>query len=843
MPPAYLGIDFGTSHTVAVLRRGDGRVETLVFDGSPLLPSGVYLAADGSLSVGVDAAHSARLDPSRFEPNPKRRVEDGSIPLGGGDVAVIDVFAAVLGRVREECVEIPAMVCLTHPATWGPARRRVLKAAAAKAGLTNVLLLPEPVAAARYHLTEGHRDVPIGSCVVVYDFGGGSFDVSVVRRTTDGFELLAASGLDDLGGVDIDDAIVRYLRDRSGDSPLWQRLLGAATPDDRRHLRTFRDDVRLARERLSRRTTTQLHIPVLDTDVPLTRAELERIATPMLARAVSMAQSLIDASAPPDAIAEVVLTGGASRMPLVATLLRRVAVPTISGHVERAVAYGAIIGNAGAAPMLTPPVRRPLVPVVKPVPPTRPMIVSLLIPLWILEVAGGLFADLDHSPTSRLASLYLPAMLAVACSFVLLRVRRAWTYVTLLVIQFCYIAANLFGGIQSTFEEESAATLPFHVPHVTLGLLGALALASASARRWFRFTVPRRRYLRWIPASAFATGLLLVASGAVLFLPSSGSLPTGLANRPPGAVTGGVIDVPEPLSWLRTAVLNGRTVVVGATGDGRVEIWDAESGESLGGFDADVHGPVSHFDTLPGANGPVAIIAWEGDGEQIVIHDLAGGGRRCGIASDADLGVPTSGLLAGGAVVVYKNGDRIQSRDVEDCTLRLDYAVDFAPANIVYRHGNTSNDQARIHGYAGSTVTAPRNPDTGAPKTGGDFTASEPVTSIGLFYDGSLAVGTASGFTHWNPATGQRGDVAVDGGILGTIAVPEYGERLYVAYRSGRGLRIWDLQEQREIAAADIDPAGPPVPLTFFLEQSRRGFRLYLLAAFDATVHVIEVAA
>src|SRR6266511_1503739 len=81
-PLRVLGIDFGTSNTVGMLRTHDGRVRPLLFDGSPLLPSAVYLNPDRRMLVGRDAERNARLDPSRFEPNPKRRIDDGQIFLG-----------------------------------------------------------------------------------------------------------------------------------------------------------------------------------------------------------------------------------------------------------------------------------------------------------------------------------------------------------------------------------------------------------------------------------------------------------------------------------------------------------------------------------------------------------------------------------------------------------------------------------------------------------------------------------------------------------------------------------------------------------------------------------------
>src|SRR5256885_874797 len=150
-----LGVGFGTSNPVAVLRWPDGRARPLLVDGSPLLPSSVYADPNGTILVGRDAIHSARLDPARFEPNPKRRVDDQSVLLGDRELTVVDVVAAVLNRVAEEARRTTGGAplhpgTLTCPAGWGPTRRRVLIAAAAKAGWPNVRLVEEPGAAATY---------------------------------------------------------------------------------------------------------------------------------------------------------------------------------------------------------------------------------------------------------------------------------------------------------------------------------------------------------------------------------------------------------------------------------------------------------------------------------------------------------------------------------------------------------------------------------------------------------------------------------------------------------------------------------------------------------------------
>src|SRR4029450_6274069 len=97
-----LGVDFGTSNTVAVARWPDGRARPILVDGSPLLPSAVYAEPGGELTAGRDAVYSAPLCAARLEPNPKRRCDDGTVVLGDREIAVVDLVAAVLERVAEQ---------------------------------------------------------------------------------------------------------------------------------------------------------------------------------------------------------------------------------------------------------------------------------------------------------------------------------------------------------------------------------------------------------------------------------------------------------------------------------------------------------------------------------------------------------------------------------------------------------------------------------------------------------------------------------------------------------------------------------------------------------------------
>ncbi|MDG6101973.1 Hsp70 family protein [Dactylosporangium aurantiacum] len=348
---ADLGIDYGTSNTVAVLRRPDGRSRALLFDSSPLLPSAVFAAPDGTLLTGRDAERGMRTDPAAFEPNPKRRVDELSVLLGGREYPVTALVAATLRQVAAEAVRVAGgpvgRVSMTHPASWGPARRRVLLEAAALAGLPEPVLVPEPVAAAAYFTAVlGMRIVP-GQSVVVYDLGAGTFDASVVRRTPGGFDTLAYRGLDDVGGLDLDTAVfdlVCAALDRSA-APVAARLRRPASPDDQRQRLLVWQDARAARESLTRNASATVYVAAAGQDVLVTRAEYETAAEPLLRRTIEVTLATArESRVPADGFAGWFLVGGATRTPLVATLLLRATgrTATVLEEPQLVVAEGAL---------------------------------------------------------------------------------------------------------------------------------------------------------------------------------------------------------------------------------------------------------------------------------------------------------------------------------------------------------------------------------------------------------------------------------------------------------------------------------------------------------------------
>jgi hypothetical protein len=352
-----LAIDFGTSNTVAMVRTPDSRMRPLLFDGSPLLPSALYLNTDGKVLVGRDAERKARRDPARFEPNPKRRIDAGEVFIGGQSMPVPRLFAHLFARVATEARRQFGLpldeVRLTYPARWGERRRSVLVEAASIAGFANPRLVAEPVGAAAYLTAVLGAAAPVGRSLGIYDLGGGAFDATVVRRTHSGFEVLAEEGLADVSGLDFDDAIMLHLRDTDvGGGVRWASIAYPADAKDHWRRELLYEDVRGAKEMLSRAASTDIRLPRSERAVYLTRETLEDLVRPSLVRTVSSLRRAIDsARLRPKDLVGIFLVGGSSRIPLVGHLIHTElgVAPTTLEQPETVVVEGALCIGASRA--------------------------------------------------------------------------------------------------------------------------------------------------------------------------------------------------------------------------------------------------------------------------------------------------------------------------------------------------------------------------------------------------------------------------------------------------------------------------------------------------------------
>ncbi|GAA2835614.1 type VII secretion-associated protein [Crossiella cryophila] len=345
-----VAIDFGTSSTCVAVSVDGREPQLVVVDGADsVMPSAVYAAADGTLFVGHEAERQAAVDPSRYEPNPKRRIDEGELLLGSAVLPVLDVVRAVLARAVAEARRLAGgapvdLLVLTHPADWGAIRTRVLRQAGNRLA-NELVLVPEPVAAAVFH-SAGHV-LSDGAALAVLDLGGGTVDASVVRRQGESFQVLATRGDPGFGGADIDQLLLEHVGVlvRAVDPDGWRSLVEGRELADRRRRRVLRQDVRGAKETLSRHAYTDVPLPPPFPDAHVTRADLERLIHTPLARAAELVQATVQSAGLTAAqLSAVFLVGGSSRIPLVARLVHEATgiVPTTLDQPETVVARGAL---------------------------------------------------------------------------------------------------------------------------------------------------------------------------------------------------------------------------------------------------------------------------------------------------------------------------------------------------------------------------------------------------------------------------------------------------------------------------------------------------------------------
>ncbi|MET0191041.1 MAG: Hsp70 family protein, partial [Pseudonocardia sediminis] len=354
-----LGVDLGTTFTAAAVER-DGRVEMATLgDRTAAVPSVVLLRADGTVLTGDAADRRASTEPDRVAREVKRRLGDPMpVILGGTPQPVQELMAMQLRDVVRAVAEReggPAdTVTLTHPANWGPYKRELFGQIPERAGLADVRMLTEPEAAAAHYAST--ERVPDGALVAVYDLGGGTFDATVLRvdaagRRAGGFEILGTpEGIEGLGGIDFDEAVFAHV-DRVLDGavsaldPADVRATGAAI--------RLRQECVLAKEALSADTETTIPVllPAIQTEVRLTRGELEDMIRPSVAATVeSMRRALASAGVTAEELHTVLLVGGSSRIPAVArTVSSELGRPTsVDAHPKHAIALGAAAASGRA---------------------------------------------------------------------------------------------------------------------------------------------------------------------------------------------------------------------------------------------------------------------------------------------------------------------------------------------------------------------------------------------------------------------------------------------------------------------------------------------------------------
>jgi len=330
-----VGIDLGTTNSLVATVRSH-ITETLADEkGHHLLPSVVYYHTDGQREVGHDAQRYSSTDPHNTVASIKRLLGRGikdiktlgqSLPYhfvdneaegmptlrtAGGDFSPVQVSAHILENLKQRAEQslggTLTGAVITVPAYFDDAQRQATKDAATLAGINVLRLLNEPTAAA---ITYG-LDKKAEGVHVVYDLGGGTFDVSILRLQRGVFEVMATAGNSALGGDDIDRLIADWIMSEAG----------IADDAEQHAIRHLLDSARAAKEVLSQQESVPLEIKINDDDVwqgELSRHTLYELIDPLIQKTlIPCRRALRDANLDLNEINEVVMVGGSTRMPRV----------------------------------------------------------------------------------------------------------------------------------------------------------------------------------------------------------------------------------------------------------------------------------------------------------------------------------------------------------------------------------------------------------------------------------------------------------------------------------------------------------------------------------------------
>ena len=211
-----LGIDLGTTYSAAATARGDRLEIFQLGERAATIPSVVVLRADGEVLIGEAAERRAlvRADSDRPRVQAPARRPDADHPRRDAvrrrGAPRRTSCAASSPRSPSSSAAPPAAIALCHPASYGEYKIDLLRQAVRQADIANVEFLTEPEAAALHYALQ--ERVPTGEVIAVYDFGGGTFDATILRKTEDGFEQLGRpEGMERLGGIDFDEAIFAHV--------------------------------------------------------------------------------------------------------------------------------------------------------------------------------------------------------------------------------------------------------------------------------------------------------------------------------------------------------------------------------------------------------------------------------------------------------------------------------------------------------------------------------------------------------------------------------------------------------------------------------------------------------
>lgn len=343
-----IGIDLGTTHTVAAVADA-GRAEVIRdAEGNALLPSVVHYGAAG-VEVGESACERLRAGEEGVIASVKRRMHTAAerIKAAGREVTPVEVSAEILRAIKRRAEEALGgevrQAVITVPAYFDDAARTATKHAAALAGIEVLRLLSEPTAAAlAYGLESGAEGI-----YAVYDLGGGTFDISLLKLEKGVFQVLATGGDTQLGGDDFDRAVAEHLGLSENGSAL-------AKARELKETLSEQGEVSLRAQRSNQAHTLKeldcLVASASRNDEVFTRAQFETLVAPLVDRTITICRRVLrDAKLSPEQVKGVVLVGGSTRVPLVRAMVEECfGKPPLSGvNPDEVVAVGAAL-QAGA---------------------------------------------------------------------------------------------------------------------------------------------------------------------------------------------------------------------------------------------------------------------------------------------------------------------------------------------------------------------------------------------------------------------------------------------------------------------------------------------------------------
>ena len=324
-----IGIDLGTTNScVAVLEGGEPMVITNA-EGNRTTPSVVGFAKNGERLVGETAKRQAVTNPERTIASIKRHMgEDYNVSIDGKDYTPQDISAMILGKLKADAEaylgEKVTEAVITVPAYFTDSQKQATKDAGKIAGLDVKRIINEPTAAAlSYGLDKesGHHKI------LVYDLGGGTFDVSILELGDGVFEVLATSGNNKLGGDDFDNAILNFMTET------FARENGIDLKKDTMAMQRLKEAAEKAKKELSSAQSTNINLPFitvnengpLHLNMDLTRAKFDQLTAKLVEGTIEpMKKAMSDAGVSNSDIEKVILVGGSTRIPAVQDAVKKI---------------------------------------------------------------------------------------------------------------------------------------------------------------------------------------------------------------------------------------------------------------------------------------------------------------------------------------------------------------------------------------------------------------------------------------------------------------------------------------------------------------------------------------